>query len=170
MALNVPRKVESDALLALLSQCYPWKSCTKFRPQLWANVNKADKPALFLVLPREKKEDRGINLQRRTRQYEAWVYLQVDATEDPANPVGNQVDDILDAIDLGFQTLNPDGSKKQPGSGSAQQLMWPLAPGQPTYPLVINAWVEGEVAINPGVPDPLNISIFIPIFTRTGNP
>src|ERR1043166_2576105 len=98
MALTIRRKDESDALLSLLKNCAPaswpisaetgnrWATCTKFNPRLWADVNRAEKPALFLVMPREKKEDRGDNLQRRIRMYQAWIYLRADAAQDPNNP------------------------------------------------------------------------------------
>jgi hypothetical protein len=100
------RETAMTALLALLSEAYPWQSPPSRRLRLWSDVTPVERPACFIFEGGFETYEQGAAAQPK-RSIEAKIFIYIDA-QDPQTIGAAAINDILDALDAAFLPAGPD--------------------------------------------------------------
>jgi hypothetical protein len=111
-----------SALLAVITEAYPWRTPPSRRLRLWSDVAPMERPACFLFEGGFETYEQGAASQPK-RMLEAKLFVYVDA-RDPASIGAASINSIMDALDL---ALIPSGSDQSLGrvtlDGAAYRCM-----------------------------------------------
>jgi hypothetical protein len=141
MAFN-PELVEST-LFSLLKSAITTAVPGQFKlfsrhARIWANITPAEQPAFFLLpFGGRVEQNQAWGAPRYTLRLLALVYTRADANVSPTNPTAPQT-----LLNQCWQAI--------------QAALLGTPPGQPQtlgVAGVVNAWIDGEVNMQPGVLD-----------------
>jgi hypothetical protein len=106
MAMS-PREQAVTALLALVTQAYPWTAPPSRRLKLWSDVGAVDRPACFLFEGGVESYEQGAGPDPK-RVLAIKLFIYVDA-HDPDTVGSAALNTILDALDVAFVPVGADG-------------------------------------------------------------
>jgi hypothetical protein len=148
--MRTSRRSVTAALWTLLDAAYPWAFADQ-RAQVPDDVMNFAQPAMFLTKVKESvvQSDRNFALTSYVLHYAVIIFVKASGAVDaPTDTTEMLIDDIIDAIDAALSS---------PRIGEPQTL----------GSIVSNAWIEGEVLIDPPVLFE-QAAIFIPISVKVG--
>jgi hypothetical protein len=148
--MRISRKTVTAALWSVLEAAYPWAFADQ-RAMVPDDVMSFAQPAMFLTKIKEgvTQSNGNMAMTSHTLHYAVIIFVRASGTVDlPTATTEMLIDDILDAIDNALAA---------PRIGEAQTLGG----------LVSNAWLEGEVLIDPPALFE-QAAIFLPISVKVG--
>lgn len=100
------RETAIMALLALVSEAYPWQSPPSRRLRLWSDVTPVERPACFLFEGGFETYEQGAAAEPK-RLMDIKLFIYIDA-RDPQTAGASELNTILDALDAAFVPAESD--------------------------------------------------------------